>query len=299
MFSELHPPRLLGTLIGAAISAWAFLFAGALLWRGLTLDIHVWSVVIYVAAAFFFALGCVFAYWTYGCATLRYHLDRNGLAITWGDVRQLIPMDRIERLVPGRELPAPKVSGVSWLGHHVGRAEVEGLGEVIVYSTHRSHEDILYVVTAEHTYAICVPDEVRFAEDLQGHQKIGQMISLPQVTERTAIAAQPFWNDPLAQLLALAAIAATVVTMGYVFYEYPDLPDSIPLAFPSLGGVTRVDDKQELLSIPITGLGILAVNLVLGYFLHAWERTVGYLLFIAGVGAQVILLAAAIITLNQ
>jgi len=208
-------------------------------------------------------------------------------------------MDRIERLVPGRELPPPKVAGVSWLGHHAGHATVGDLGEVIFYSTHRTHEELLYVVTPAQTYAISVPDEARFAEDLQGHQKLGQLVSLPQVTERTSLAAQSFWYDPLAQALALLSMLACAVTLGYVFHQYPGLPDSIPLAFPSLGGVTRVDDKRELLTIPVTGLGLLAVNLVLGFFLHAWQRAVGYLLFLAAVGAQAMLLAAAIITIQQ
>ena len=299
MFSELQPPRALGALVGAAITIWCFVLTGALLWRGLSLTVSLQAVGPLLGATFFFALGSLFAYWTYGCLTLRYHLDRNGLIIHWGDIRQIIPMDRIERLVPGREQPPPKVTGVSWLGHHVGRADVGELGETIFYSTHRSHEELLYVVTESHAYAISVPDEVRFAEDLQGHQKLGQVASLPQVTERTSVAAQPFWDDPLALLLALASILASAVVVGYVFHQYPGLPESIPLSFPSLGGITRVDDKRELLTIPITGLGLLAVNLVLGFFLHAWERTVGYLLFLAAIGAQAILLSAAIITVQQ
>ena len=299
MISELHPRRALGALIGGALTLWCFAFTGALLWRGLSEPIDLPAVGAYVAAAFFFGLGCLFAYWTYSCLTMRYYLDRNGLTIHWGDIRQLIPMDRIERLVPGRELPPPKVSGVSWLGHHAGHATVGELGEVIFYSTHRTHEELLYVVTPAQTYAISVPDEARFAEDLQGHQKLGQLVSLPQVTERTSLAAQSFWYDPLAQALALLSMLACAVTLGYVFHQYPGLPDSIPLAFPSLGGVTRVDDKRELLTIPVTGLGLLAVNLVLGFVLHAWERGVSYLLFLAAIGAQIMLLAAAIVTLHQ
>jgi len=299
VFSDLQPPRGLGVLVGAVFTIWCYVFTGTLLWRGLNLDVDLPALGMYMAASLFFGLGCLFAYWTYGCLTLRYHLDRNGLTIYWGDIRQLIPMDRIERLVPGREVPPPKVAGVSWLGHHVGRANVEGLGDVVFYATHSSHEELLYVVTASQTYGITVRDEVRFAEDLQGHQRMGPVVSLPQVTERHSIAAQPFWHDPLAQLLALGSALAFVVMLGYVFRSYPGLPESIPFAFPSIGGVTRVADKSELLRLPMTGIGLLAINLVLGFVLHAWERAVGYLLFLAGIGAQVVLLSAAIITLHQ
>ncbi|MEX0785717.1 MAG: PH domain-containing protein [Dehalococcoidia bacterium] len=295
MISELHPRTALGVLVGSILTLWCFLFSGLLLWRGLTQPVDLPAVGPHLAAAFFFGLGCLFAYWTYGCLTLRYYLDQNGLTIHWGDIRQLIPMDRIERLVPGRELPPPKVSGVSWLGHHVGHGHVGELGDVIFYATHTSHEELLYVVTTERTYGISVSDEVRFAEELQGHQKLGQVVSLPQVTERTSIAALPFWHDPLAQMLALASILGFAVTLSYVFHQYPGLPDSIPFTFTTLG----FGEKEELLSIPITALGILSINLVLGFFLHAWDRAVGYLLFLAGLGAQIMFLSAAIITLNQ
>ena len=294
MISELHPNRAIGTLVGGALTLWCFLFTSALLWRGLNQPIDLPAVGAYAAATLFFSLGCLFAYWTYGCLTMRYYLDRNGLTIHWGDIRQLIPMDRIERLVPGRELPNPKIAGVSWLGHHVGHGEVEDLGNVLFYATHRSREELLYIVTADQTYAISVDDEVRFAEELQGHQRLGQVVSLPQVTERHSIASLPFWHDPLAQLLALAAVLACTVTLGYVFHQYPGLPESIPFPFATLG----FGDKRELLSIPITGLGLLAVNLVLGFALHAVDRAVGYLLFLAAFGTQVTLLAAAITTLN-
>ncbi|MGB2693615.1 MAG: PH domain-containing protein [Dehalococcoidia bacterium] len=290
---------MLGGLTGGVLTLVCYLLMGALLWRGLTLPISLQAVGPYVAATFFFGLGCLFAYWTYGCLTLRYHLDRNGLVIHWGDIRQMIPMERIERLVPGRELPAPTINGVSWLGHHVGRAEVGDLGETLFYSTQKDPEHLLYVVTPSHSYAISVQDEVQFAEELQGHQRLGQVVSLPQVTERTSIASQPFWHDSLARTLALLSMLAAAVTVGYVFQQYPGLPDSIPLAFPSISGVTRVDDKSALLAIPITGLGLLAINLALGFILHAWERAVGYLLFAAAIGSQLILLSGAIITLQQ
>ncbi|MCH8161138.1 MAG: hypothetical protein IIB88_04510 [Chloroflexi bacterium] len=295
MISELHPHRALGVLVGAALTLWCFAFTGALLWRGFTQPIDLPALGLHLTATLFFSLGCLFGYWTYSCLTLKYFLDRNGLIIHWGDIRQVIPMDRIERLVPGRELPAPKVTGVSWLGHHVGHGPVEGLGDVIFYATHSSHEELLYVVTAEQTYAISVTDEVQFAEQLQGHQKLGQVVSLPQVTERHSVAALPFWHDTLAQLLALAAIIGCAVTLGYVFHQYPGLPESIPFPFAAQG----FGDKEELLTIPITGLGLLAVSLVLGFMLHALDRAVGYLLFLAGIGTQIVLLSAAIITLNQ
>ncbi len=296
---EFRPPRAIGTLVGGGIAAWCFALCFALVARGITYDVSLGIVALYVAATVFFAIGVLFVYWTYSLGTLRYALDRNALTITWGDIRQQIPISQIERLVPGRELDAPHVAGVNWVGHHVGRAEVEGgIGDTLFYSTHRTSQDLLYVVTASQSYAISVEDEVAFAEAVQAQQRAGSLVAVTQGPDRLYLAAQPFWEDRTAQTLALVAFAMFFAMFAYVYQQYPDLPQSIQLSFPQLNGVTRVGDKSELLKIPTAGIIILLVNLAMGFAAHAWERMVGYVLLLAAIGAQVMLLVAAIIALN-
>jgi hypothetical protein len=296
---EFRPPRTLGSLVGGGIAAWCLLAAIVLAVRGVTHDVTLGIVALYIVAAIFLCIGLLFAYWTYSLGTMRYALDRNALTIIWGDIRQSVPMAQIERLVPGRELANPHVAGVSWMGHHVGRAQVEGgVGDTLFYSTHRSPEDLLYVVTPEQSYAVSVEDEVAFAEAVQAQQRLGPLVAVPQGPERLYLAAQPFWEDRTAQGLALAALATFFAMMAYVFQQYPGLDQNIALSFPELDGITRVGSRSELLKLPATGMGLLLVNLVLGFIAHSWERMVGYVLLIAAVAAEAMLLAAAIIALN-
>jgi hypothetical protein len=296
---EFRPPRTLGSLVGGGIAAWCLLAAIVLAVRGVTHDVTLGIVALYIVAAIFLCIGLLFAYWTYSLGTMRYALDRNALTIIWGDIRQSVPMAQIERLVPGRELANPHVAGVGWMGHHVGRAQVEGgVGDTLFYSTHRSPEDLLYVVTPEQSYAVSVEDEVAFAEAVQAQQRLGPLVAVPQGPERLYLAAQPFWEDRTAQGLALAALATFFAMMAYVFQQYPGLDQNIALSFPELDGITRVGSRSELLKLPATGMGLLLVNLVLGFIAHSWERMVGYVLLIAAVAAEAMLLAAAIIALN-
>jgi hypothetical protein len=296
---EFRPPRAIGSLVGGGLAAWCFVVAVALVVRGLSSEISLGIIALYVVATVLFCIGLLFTYWTYSLGTLRYTLDRNALTITWGDIKQMIPMAQIERLVPGRELPNPHIAGVSWLGHHIGESNVEGgIGATLFYSTHRSPEDLLYVVTPNQSYAISVEDEVAFAEAVQQQQRLGSLVAVPQTPDRLYLAAQPFWEDRTALVLAFAAFAAFFGMFGYVFQQYPDLPQSIELSFPQLNGVTRVGSKDELLKLPATGIVMLAVNLVIGFIAHSWERMVGYVLLTAAVGAEGVLLAAAIIALN-
>ena len=296
---EFRPPRAIGTITGSALAAWCFIVCAALVARAALSDVDLSDIALYIAATVFFAVGLLFTYWTYSLGTLRYHLDRNALTITWGDIRQTIPVSQIERLVPGRELPNPHIAGVSWLGHHVGRGRVEGgIGDTLFYSTHRSPEHLLYIVTAAQSYAITVEDEVAFAEAVQAQQRLGSLIAVPQAPDRLYLAAQPFWADRYAQGLALAAFAAFFAMFGYVYQQYPGLPASVAISFPELEGITRIGAKSELLKLPATGIIILLVNLGLGFVAHAWERMVGYLLLVAAIAAQLTLLSAAIIALN-
>jgi hypothetical protein len=279
------------------VTAWCLILAGLLVSRGLTADISLSTLAPHLAATFFFGLAVLFGYWTFGCFTLRYAINRNGLAIRWGAIRQLIPLDQIERLVEGRQAPEPRIDGVNWPGHHVGRAPVERVGDTLFYSTHRSREELLYLVTPSQSYALSVPDRDRFARDLQEQRDLGPHVPVRQSPERSMVAAQPFWSDPPAQLLALLAILACVIVIGYVFARYPGLPPTMPLSFPPMGGVTRVASKEQLLTLPVTALGILALNLGLAVLIHAWERAAGYLLLVAAVGLQAVFLVGAIIAL--
>ena len=168
-----QPPRALGLLVGAVITLWAAAVVLVLFNNGLTSGIGLGQVLSYSASLVALVLAAIFGYWTYALATLSYALDRNGLVITWGTTRQVIPLGAIERLVPGTSAGVPRVGGVSWWGHHVGRANIERIGEVLFYSTHQTPEQVLYVMTEERNYAISVDDPAAFAQEIQVRQELG------------------------------------------------------------------------------------------------------------------------------
>ena len=290
-----RPSRSLGTLTGGLVVVWCYGLALLLVFRGLTLDTSINQLGPFLAAGFFFLVGSLYGYWTWGCQTLTYIVDRNALTIRWGAVRQVIPLNKIERLIPGSEVEHPQIEGVSWPGHHVGRASVEMIGEALFYSTHRTMREVLYVQTWEDTYAISVAEPIVFAQAIQANLARGTLFDEPQTVRRWGVAAQSFWVDKLALALTAVLIATFAAVLGYVLSEYPDLSQSVALRFPSLGGILRVSDKSALLDIPRSAAGFLAVNLTLAVFLHSWERMVGYVLLLSGIAIQVMLLVAAVL----
>lgn len=293
-YTAFRPANTTGTLYGLAMAAVALVVGGLLLYQGLTMDTQLAQLLPLVLGAFMLGLGLLFAYWTWGCSSMRYIVDRNALSIRWANVQQIIPLASIEKLIPADEEPI-QIEGVNWTGHHVGRANISDLGDVLFYSSHRNPTDVLYVVTPEETYGISVPDNVFFAQTVQSHQSRGPLFEQRQAVRRWGVPAQSFWLDPVARVLTLVLVGTFLLVMAYVLEMYPGLAQSVPLRFPSLGGVVRVADKSELLDIPRSAFGFFAVDLVLAVLLHSWERMVGYVLLLAGIAIQVMLLVAAIV----
>ncbi len=291
-----RPANAIGALYGAGIAALALALSLGLLYKGLASDVGTGQIAPFAVSLLLFGIGCLYAYWTWGCRSLRYVIDRNALSIRWGGLRQVIPLERIVRLIPGDEVEHPHIEGVSWLGHHVGRGYVDSIGEVLFYSTHRTMKEVLYVQTDDGTtYAISVDDPIVFSETIQSNQARGSLFEQRQAVHRWGVAAQSFWLDANARLLTVILIGAFFAMLAYVLYTYPGLSQSVPMRFPALGGVVRVADKSDLLDIPRSALGFLTMNLVLAVFLHSWERMVGYLLLLAGIAVQITLLVAAIV----
>jgi hypothetical protein len=294
-----QPSRGLGLLVGSLLTLWSagvayvlYSFAGAS-------SAGVAAFLGYVAAAALLALAVLFAFWTHALATLSYAIDRNGLLITWGPTRQVVPLGAIERLVPGTAVGVPGVHGVSWLGHHVGHAEIERIGPVMFYSTHQSPEQVLYVMTAERNYAISVEDPHAFAREIQVRQELGPTTVVAHHVERTGAAAQSFWEDARARDLALVALGLCLTLWAYVIARFGSLPPTLDLTFPpgARGELIAVSSREALLALPRAATALLVLNLLVGVFAHAHSRVAAYVLFITAALVQVAMALAVTLAL--
>lgn len=295
-----RPPRALGVITGGAFTVWAAIGAGAAGNVALASVAEGRTFLAWVAATVLGLLALVFAHWTYSLFVLDYIIDTNTLTLRWGFRRVIVPIDTIQRMVPGRTLDEPRIHGLNWWGCHVGSADVKRIGYTLFYSTHSTPEELLYIVTTEESYALTVIDQAAFAEEIQARARLATAAEPhAQRSSASGLAALPFWRDRIATATAAISALAGAVLFGYVYTRYPGLPDVIQLNFPALGGIVRVGDKSELLQIVYLGLGILGVNTVLGVALHARERAAGLWLIASGGMLQCVLLAAAIVAFER
>jgi hypothetical protein len=295
-----QPPRALGLLVGATFTLWALSIAALLINFAAASDFEFSAVLAISGAVAAVALASLFGYWSYALATMNYALDRNGLVIQWGVTRQVVPLGDIEQIVPGTSVGITSIKGVSWLGYHIGHATIERIGDVLFYTTHQNAEQVLYVMTSERNYAISVEDPVGFARQVQIRQDLGPTARVTHHAQRLGSAAQAFWYDPIGSILVAAALFATFLMWALVSLRYPDLPASLELHFPAAEhtGLVDVRTKDSILQLPQIATLILAINLVIGFALHASERVAGYVLFLAAAAIQLAFAAAIAIALR-
>ena len=295
-----RPARLTGVAVGGGVAAVAVLLAAVLLAVAIGWDTSTVKFLAFVVAFALVAVAALFGYWTYGLFTLGYGLNQEGLTIRWGLVRQFVPLAAIQRFVPGREMRLPQMKGPSWWGCHVGRGSVEGLGETLFYSAHRSPWEAIYIITPSTAYAISPENHVRFGVELQHLMRETSTDESALARPRAvhpALAVHPFLLDRYAQLLALAAVVANVALFGFICGVYPGLADKLNLAFPPVGAID-LRSKDELFQIPLTGLALLAVSLGAALAIHKWERGASYLLLAGALFTQGVFWVAAAIAVT-
>jgi hypothetical protein len=284
-----QPPRALGLLVGVVLIAWSAGVALLLLMFAFGRELDLFTIGAFIGAAASLGVGALFGYWTYSLATISYAVDRNGLVINWGVVRQVIPLQAIERLVPGTAVGVPKVHGVSWLGHHVGHATIDRIGSVLFYSTHQAPEQVLYVMTTERNYAICVTDPASFAREIQVRQDLGPTAEVTHHVERGNAPLQALWADRIGLLLAGIAVLLGVALWVAFGLQYGGLPEQVQISFPASESspLIEVTNKRILTELPQTATLLLAVNLAAGLALYSWGRAAAYAAFVAAALVQV------------
>jgi len=292
---EFHPNRAVGLLAGGTIIACLLTPAGLLVMRLLETPLSLTFLAYCLVALALAGLAGIFVFWCYGCWSLSYVVDRNQLTLNWGSIKQIIPMQAIQKLCPGTEINGRlHIRGINWPGHHVGKGSVEGLGETLVYCTHVSPKDVTYVMTPTVAYAISPMDPRAFAAELRIRQHLGPIQTVRQHARRWPWTRWAVWHDPWVWLLVALALMVNVLLFAYVLYFYPSLPELIRLHFTPLGEVDRVGMKGEVLTLPGFAAAVWALNAVLGLILHARERAATYILLGGAVFVQLVLWVATL-----
>jgi hypothetical protein len=226
--------------------------------------------------------------------TLRYGLDRNGVAVRWFGTEQIIPIRNIQRIVLGRELGSTVIRrrGLRWPGHERGEGMVPGIGLTQFLST-RPMEDQLLLVTPGRAFAISPKDPQSFLDGFEARREMGPNRLLEQGVRRAPWLSWTLWTDQTALTLVGAAVVINLGLFAYLCARFPGLDFQLPLHFNRFGDADRIATKMELFALPIIGLIILGTNLGVGLSLYRRERAGSYLLWGAAAAVQALFWLAA------
>jgi len=225
-----------------------------------------------------------------GCFNLRYLVDRNGVTIVWGAMRQAVAMGRIERIVKGGTAQR-RLAWWPWPGLHAGVGGESDLGPYFSLATRPPAQQLL-LVTPEKVYGISPAEPERFLEALQERNMLGPAHTLPAEPQWPLLWSWRFWHDWLGQALLLAGLALVLVLFGFLAFRFPSLPPEIPLHFDALGRPDRVGPPQGLFLLPLIGLLAWSINTVWGGVIYRRQRLAAYLLWGGAVAVQIIAGAA-------
>ncbi|MBI2907405.1 MAG: hypothetical protein HYX92_07115 [Chloroflexi bacterium] len=290
---EFRPHRLLGVSVGSGIVLGLLTAAAYSVYQLRDIPISFSAFGFALAALALMSLAGLFAYWTFGCWSLSYRIDRNCLTISWTSQRQVIPLSLINGLALGKDIDRPRGGGVHWPGYHVGSGRVVGIGKALFYSAHRTPKDLVYVLTPELAYGISVPDPGHFARELELRQRLGATHTPSQETclgHRFTFPAP--WITSTFRLLGLGLLL-NIALFGYVGYMYPDYPQLLPFNFSLFGRVPEESSKTVILFLPFLGLALLLGNTALS-LLTRRARLAHRLFLVLGVVIQPILVVAAL-----
>ena len=294
-----RPPRALGVIVGGAFTVWAAFIAlvAGVLAGGAAVEPT--TFLAWVVVALFAGVALLFGWWTLGVARLAYQIDDDALRIRWAGGEVVVPVVDIQRVVPGRTVGEESVTGLNWWGCHIGRGVASSLGPTLFFATHNRPEDNVFVVTPGRTYGLTVPDQVAFAEACSRRLIVGFEPGEPQRSEPKGFSLLPLWRDGDVLFVFSLVLVGLGVLGGFLFTQYPDLPALVQIDFPKSTGIVRVGERSELLRIGAVGGGIVAVNLALGFILHARERAAGLWLLASAALIQAVLLGAAIVAFER
>lgn len=225
---------------------------------------------------------------------MEYWVDRDGVTVVWGPMREIIPIGSIERIQRGG-FEGLRGRWWEWPNPYLTEGAAGGLGPIHSLATRPAAEQVV-LVTSQAAYALSprAPDE--FITALQARHKLGPARLLKPERHWPSPWQWGIWRDRLA--LALLGLAALVnlLLFGYLCFRYPQLPANLPLHFDAQGQPDRYGSPASLFVLPLIGLGALVINGLWGVALYQRHRTGAYLLWGGALVVQ-FLVAVALVNL--
>ncbi len=233
-------------------------------------------------------------YRTWAAFTLEYWVDRNTVTVRWANVRQLIPIQDIRRMVRGglQDVSHPRWS--QWPADNLRTAQALGSVDVQMMAS-QPLENCLLLETSEGVFAVSPADPDAFIDAVQEHYQMepAQRVVLEQ--RRATLLGGVLDRDRIGLALLGVGFLGVLALIGLLMVRYPGLPDEMIFRYSSDGLPLAVRGKNALFLLPAIGLLAWLINGVWGLWMAARKESTGaYLLWGGAIVVQICSLLALI-----
>ena len=226
-------------------------------------------------------------YRTWSAFTLEYWVDRNAITVHWANIRQIIPLQAVERVVAGRTLAADRPGLLAWPAPFLRSSAVPGLGRIHLCAT-QPPVDCLFLETADELYALSPAAPDLFMATVQERYSMGPAQVVQFERRRLSIWDRMLPSDALGIWLLGTGLLGVLVLFGALMISFPDLPDVLTVRYNSAGVPEEISAKGALFRLPIIGTLAWVGNGLLGLWLMARrQRTGAYMLWGGAIVVQV------------
>ena len=225
-------------------------------------------------------------------ARLRYTVDRNQLVIVTAAAEQIVPMERIERVIDAGAAPLRvRLQSLVWPGCFFGQGVVPGVGVTLFFAADPLRSQLV-IVTPSLAYGISAPDRETFGEVFGACQQLGPSAEVEQVSVPAPWTRWPIWHDRVAQGVLLGSTVLCALLFGILCFRYPSLPNLLPMHYDAARQVDRVAPRSEAFVLPVIALIIWAANNLGGILFYRRQRMLSYLAWSGALVVQVFFVLA-------
>jgi hypothetical protein len=234
---------------------------------GVLLYFMVQGSIIFAAAMSAILLGVIFilAYFTLKSGSLKYEASPRELCVTFGLLKKRVPYNQIVNVQKAELSLSLRLFGASLPGFHWGLFTTS-IGRAHVYATKISGEFVVATL-ADGEKIVLSPEE---PDQLVAALQENNVMFSSQTPQEIAVQKQA--QKKLVYIQVALVTLAYAVYMGYFFWVYASLPQTVPVHFGFDGVANRWADKSELLWLVGIAAIFPAINAVLTLKFGKYER---------------------------
>jgi len=216
---------------------------------------------------------------TWAAFSLEYWIDRNAVTVHWASLRQVIPLQSVQRIIRGGLPSLTPMPWTQWPAPDIGPTRSLGLANIQMLAT-RPLEECLLLDTGETVFALSPRDADDFLEALQARYRLGPVATPALERMHSTLWQRLFGEDYLGPILLALGLVGTLLLFGILMVRFPNLPDAMAFHYNSQGLPDVVREKTALFLLPAMGLMAWLINGVWGLWMaYRQQRTGAYMLW--------------------